>query len=187
MNMNSLEYDHEEYRKLLPLKKYKDTIKTCDKNSRKYFISISFNNKADVFSRSFSNNILNVFPKSEFHIDIREFPGNDSPSYMIYNRGISAFIQFRLASKSMEDFLNEVINDYGALIEIEAVHSFEKGQGAMLVEKLKAFSDKVHVPIFLYDTNLKSKNYYQNLDFSNTNQYGNNDEPLLLYKPKENI
>ncbi|HIH0528065.1 TPA: hypothetical protein ACYHP0_002871, partial [Staphylococcus aureus] len=70
------------------------------------------------------------------------------------------------------------------LIEVEALHSFKKGMGAMLVSQLEKLSDKLFIPIYLYDTNLKDELYYQDLGFFDTTKKGNHGEPLLVYKPK---
>lgn len=183
--MNNVEFDHEGYRKLLPIEDYKNTMRESDKKSRKHFISMAFNNKTDVFSRNFSSKMLNIFPKSDFCIHIQQFPENDSPSYLIYNTDITAFIQFRLSGKSENRYLEKIITYYGVLIEVEALHSFEKGMGAMLVNQLQNLADKLYIPIFLYDNNLKDELYYQNLGFLDTNKKGDYGEPLLLYKPNE--
>ncbi|WP_241958885.1 hypothetical protein [Mammaliicoccus sciuri] len=103
---------------------------------------------------------------------------------MIFNDNITAFIQFRLAGRSDNKYLNDIINKYQVLIEVEALHSFEKGMGAMLVNQLKKLSDKMDMPIYLYDTNLKDEYYYQNLGFLDTTEKGDYGEPLLVYKPK---
>ncbi|WP_373442731.1 hypothetical protein [Staphylococcus equorum] len=166
--MGNLDFDHEGYRKLLPLKEYKDSIKHSDSKTRNHFIGMAFNNKTDVFSRNFSNKMINIFPKKEFYIHIQQFPENDSPSYMVYNTDITAFIQFRLAGRSENKYLEKIIRDYGVLIEVEALHSFKKGMGAMLVNQLEKLSDKLFIPIFLYDTNLKDELYYQDLGFFDT-------------------
>ncbi|MDW4130284.1 hypothetical protein QI229_13255 [Staphylococcus saprophyticus] len=182
--MGNLEFDHEGYRKLLPLKEYKNSIKNSDSKTRNHFIGMAFNNKTDIFSRNFSNKMLNTFPKTDFYIHIQQFPENDSPSYMIYNTDITAFIQFRLAGRSDSKYLKRIIQKYGVLIEVEALHSFEKGMGSMLVNQLEKLSDKLFIPIFLYDTNLKNELYYQDLGFFDTTKKGDYGEPLLVYKPK---
>ncbi|HHC8517434.1 TPA: hypothetical protein ACN3AL_002747 [Staphylococcus aureus] len=56
--------------------------------------------------------------------------------------------------------------------------------GAMLVNQLEKLSDKLFIPIFLYDTNLKDELYYQDLGFFDTTKKGDYGEPLLVYKPK---
>lgn len=177
--------DHEGYRQLLPRKEYKEYIKKSDIKSRKNFINMTFNSKTDIFSRNFSNKIINILPKKDFYIHSQQFPENDSPSYLIYNDNITAFIQFRLTGRSDDKYLNEIINKHQVLIEVEALHSFEKGMGAMLVNQLKKLSDEMDMPMYLYDTNLKDESYYQNLGFFDTNEKGNHGEPLLLYKPKK--
>ncbi|ORI00201.1 hypothetical protein B5723_15105 [Mammaliicoccus sciuri] len=188
MNRNSQyieDSDHEGYRLLLQHKDYKEYIKKNDIDSRKHFISMAYNSKTDIFSRNFSNKIMNVFPKNDFYIHIQQFPDNDSPSYMIFNANITAFIQFRLAGRSENKYLDEMIKKYQVLMEVESLHSFEKGMGSMLVNQLKKLSDNMAMPIYLYDTNLKDEYYYQNLSFFDTNEKGNYGEPLLLYKPKK--
>lgn len=135
--MNNLDFDHEGYRKLLPLKEYKDHIKHSDSKIRDHFIGMAFNNKTDIFSRNFSIKMINIFPKEEFYIHIQQFPDNDSPSYMVYNNDITAFIQFRLVGRSENMFLEKIIRDYVVLIEVEALHSFKKGMGSMLVSQLE--------------------------------------------------
>ena len=57
---------------------------------------------------------------------------NDSPSYMVYNTDITAFIQFRLVGRSENKYLENIIRDYGVLIEVEALHSFKKVWGQCL-------------------------------------------------------
>ncbi|WP_267793720.1 hypothetical protein [Staphylococcus aureus] len=64
--MGNLDFDHEGYRKLLPLKEYKDSIKHSDSKTRNHFIGMAFNNKTDVFSRNFFNKMINIFPKKNF-------------------------------------------------------------------------------------------------------------------------
>ena len=54
----------------------------------------------------------------------------------------------------------------------------------MLVSQLEKLSDKLFIPIYLYDTNLKDELYYQDLGFFDTTKKGNHGEPLLVYKPK---
>ncbi|RIN83773.1 hypothetical protein BU011_13840 [Mammaliicoccus sciuri] len=179
-----IDSDHEGYRQLLPQKEYKEYIKKSDIESRNYFISMAFNSKTDTFSRNFSNKIINILPKKDFYIHSQQLPDNDSPSYLIFNDNITAFIQFRLAGRSDNKYLNDIINKYQVLIEVEALHSFEKGMGAMLVNQLKKLSDKMDMPIYLYDTNLKDEYYYQNLGFLDTTEKGDYGEPLLVYKPK---
>ncbi|HFD6408291.1 TPA: hypothetical protein ACF5LU_002543 [Staphylococcus aureus] len=182
--MGNLDFDHEGYRKLLPLKDFKHFIKHSDSKTRNHFIGMAFNNKTGVFSRNFSNKMINIFPKNEFYIHIQQFPENDSPSYMVYNTDITAFIQFRLVGRSENKYLENIIRDYGVLIEVEALHSFKKGMGAMLVSQLEKLSDKLFIPIYLYDTNLKDELYYQDLGFFDTTKKGDHGEPLLVYKPK---
>ena len=64
--LGNLDFDHEGYRKLLPLKDFKHFIKHSDSKTRNHFIGMAFNNKTDVFSRNFSNKMINIFPKMNF-------------------------------------------------------------------------------------------------------------------------
>ncbi|WRN65332.1 hypothetical protein UM834_14080 [Staphylococcus aureus] len=42
----------------------------------------------------------------------------------------------------------------------------------MLVSQLEKLSDKLFIPIYLYDTNLKDELYYQDLGFFDTTKKG---------------
>src|SRR5699024_12059979 len=97
------------YRKLLPLKDFKHFIKHSDSKTRNHFIGMAFNNKTDVFSRNFSNKMINIFPKNEFYIHIQQFPENDSPSYMLYNSDIKEFIQFMFVYRSVNNYFLIII------------------------------------------------------------------------------
>ncbi len=190
MNRTNQFHEHEEYRKILSSKEAKDSIKKYDKDCRNNFISMANNSKTDIFYRKFYNKTLNVFPKKDFYIHLQQFPENDSPSCLIFNDNDNtmSFIQFRLTSRSNEKYFDKLFNKYPVLIEIEALHSYEKGMGVVLVNQLKKLSDKMDMPIYLYDTNLKDEYYYQNLGFFDTNEKGVYGEPLLVYKPiKEDL
>ncbi|WP_419744157.1 hypothetical protein ACN5ZK_13265 (plasmid) [Macrococcoides bohemicum] len=116
-----------------------------------------------------------------------EYIENEKIKFNLYTKDFKGYIHFRITDNTNKKSLKKLVNKYIYIyiIEIIELHSFNKGNGAYLIEKIKFFADNHHLAIFLYDANSKSDDYYPNLGFIDKGPLGKNMEKMMVYKPQK--
>lgn len=170
------------YKSILLDSEFKSSLNDKEKVTRNNFIKMSFNKDNHTFVRIFATTMLNVFDKTNFYIEQKRIL-DIGDVYIIYTREIDAFMQFQIIGQTRYEPLWNLMQEYSFLLEIQSLHSYGKGQGKKLVEKAKEFSNELFIPIYLYDKNLKSENYYEELGFINTGYTNDEQDPILIYEP----
>lgn len=181
--MVNLKNEHEDYRKNFQDQQFRKEIIENDIIHRNSLKALDIRKDLDDKVLDIFDNLLDKFTNTEYYFYAYHFPQNDSPSYIFITKQFDALLQVRLCGGTHDSYLNNLIRDHTIIIEVEALHSFKKGKGKIAINLLKEVSNKIKIPLYLYDNNLKDRNYYQNLDFINTSSKGINDEPLLVYVP----
>lgn len=123
---------------------------------------------------------------SDYYItkDINEFN-----SFDIFSEDFKMVGRIRISADFINQehenpYIKKLFNKHGFMLELINLNSFSKGYGEIFVNKLKKLSKVTKLPIWLYDTNSKGKNYFRKMGFKHKGNLGENNEPLMLYKPK---
>ncbi|WP_222116541.1 hypothetical protein [Staphylococcus hominis] len=104
--------------------------------------------------------------------------------FYIIDKSFESICNFFVAGNGSNRITKELINKYNLVIEIKALHSYEKNKGKDIVNSIKEVSHCANIPISLFDTNNKDINYYSNLGFVNKGKKGIHGEVLFIYEPK---
>ncbi|GEQ06570.1 hypothetical protein [Staphylococcus gallinarum] len=123
---------------------------------------------------------------SDYYItkDINEFN-----SFDIFSEDFKMVGRIRISADFINQehenpYIKKLFNKHGYMLELINLNSFSKGYGESFVNKLKKLSKITKLPIWLYDTNSKGKNYFRKMGFKHKGNLGENNEPLMFYKPK---
>lgn len=69
-------------------------------------------------------------------------------------------------------------------IELDQLHSFQKGEGIKLLKKVIGFSERIGRPILLWTETDRASNYFRNFGFKDKGLIGIDGERLLIRVPK---
>lgn len=190
---------HETLRNNLKSKDYRDKVENEAiklKTEMSKFVNDP-NYNIDIFDNENSENITadqkvvyyyvkmtQIFSSYFITKDMTEFN-----SFDIFSEDFKVVGRIRISADFIDQehknpYVSKLFKQHGFMLELINLDSFDKGYGKSFIRSLKEFSKLTKLPIWLYDLNSKGKNYYRKMGFKNKGNLGENNEPLMFYKPK---
>lgn len=197
--LEKMKEQHEIIRNNLELEDYKNMVKNeavkLNAQMKKFVNDPNLN--IDIFNKKISEyvtadqtvvyyyvKITQIF--SDYYItkDINEFN-----SFDIFSKDFKMVGRIRISAdfinkEHKNPYIKKLFNQHGYMLELINLDSFSRGYGEIFVNKLKKLSKETRLPIWLFDMNSKGKNYFRKMGFKHKGNLGENNEPLMFYKPK---
>ena len=174
--------EHEQYKQCL---KDSDFRKTVIKNNEKS-LSILDDFIENIQSKDIKQ--LKIFKNLKHNISkqyyINIYQLSTATKFELIDKEFDCILDFVIVGYGTEAISINLVNSYSYIIEVEKMHSFAKNKGIKIIKQLQKLANKSGVPIALYDQNTKSKDYYNNMRFSDTTRRGYKDDIYKVYYPK---
>ena len=139
---------------------------------------------AKILFKGLNNKDSNAKALCDFVIELMDdyyFALLTFPEILLFEKNKKAFIGMH-GVKTMRGLITKFFKQGTFYVEIESIHSYSKGAGAQIIERIKKFSDENDCLISLWAENMDLVNYYQSLGFQCAGAGGENGEFLMIYK-----